>query len=738
VIVTKYLAVTGLFCILAAIALASVHAEVQPPLKQLESGVPPADIQCRGDRIPVIRDGGSQACVYADTAAKTGWIPVHSDIVEVAQDQKHGVIQEFPLTSEAIESGFARFNVELSHRPVLNEEFDITISYEILHDETAKKEPRKTIPFTLTLSDGIDYLGGDMQKSNRKYSLVTEKYNTVYQSDNPKTTPRTYESTSTLKFSQTGEHYLSAYVRNAFFDTFWFVVDDDGTVHAKEEVAYDHSELDRFLYYLARDNPESIDKELEDVFGVHSKRVLEEYYQRLEHLRPIAPVDISTTKVQLRDIICNEDMFYKATQRRGGIECGAEHTLEGSNGLSEKTILVDTREAPRHSILTDPPYPDQRCHALYATFEIPEQVKIGKEFDVVLTYNWRLSNPHWDAMSESDKNTMRQLRDEYVPLAETIERIIHNPATTITEKEFDDLDDQTDTLFDQMEEIMERYLPDADLDKDLIRQIGTHKTVHQYDLSNADLNLYEYYIKNHDPECEEPAISITFPEEVEILSDGFSVDSRSDKHKVVWHSGEKTTSFSNDDYPQTSVIKLIVNEPAFHLVNSLNIDVVGKTAEFFFVTTDDVAAFSKNYPESWAGIRLGAAGLIDKFGNRFPLHEQGGRSSYVFYDGVLPEYGRLHNMTLEEQHKLQLEFIKHKILHSDDDFVKFYNIFQGKDISDEIDYVKIGPPMEDFSEFIRESFSKSEDDVEEWLMSQKDIHPDWIKEFLQRYPEFKN
>ena len=95
-------------------------------------------------------------------------------------------------------------------------------------------------------------------------------------------------------------------------------------------------------------------------------------------------------------------------------------------------------------------------------------------------------------------------------------------------------------------------------------------------------------------------------------------------------------------------------------------------------------------------------------------------------------------MTLEEQQELQLEFTKHKILYPDEDFAKFYKIFYDKDISDEIDYVKLGPPMEDLAEFIREHVSKNEDDIEGWLMSENDLHPDWIKEFLKQYPEFKN
>jgi len=70
---TKHFIAAGLLCALAAVALAPAYAEVPPPLKQLESGVPPEEIQCMGDRVLVIRDGGSPACVYAATAERAGW-----------------------------------------------------------------------------------------------------------------------------------------------------------------------------------------------------------------------------------------------------------------------------------------------------------------------------------------------------------------------------------------------------------------------------------------------------------------------------------------------------------------------------------------------------------------------------------------------------------------------------------------------------------------------------------------
>jgi len=97
----RHLIAAGLFCVLVitvVLAPAHVHTEVLSPLKQLESGVPPADIQCRGDRILVIRDGSSPACVYADTAQRKGWS--HAGVVSAAPSvTDYGEIHEPVINS---------------------------------------------------------------------------------------------------------------------------------------------------------------------------------------------------------------------------------------------------------------------------------------------------------------------------------------------------------------------------------------------------------------------------------------------------------------------------------------------------------------------------------------------------------------------------------------------------------------------------------------------------------------
>ena len=59
--------------VMVVTALLTSYAEIPSPLKQLKAGTAPEEIQCRHDRVLVIRKVGSPACVYQSTAEKKGW-----------------------------------------------------------------------------------------------------------------------------------------------------------------------------------------------------------------------------------------------------------------------------------------------------------------------------------------------------------------------------------------------------------------------------------------------------------------------------------------------------------------------------------------------------------------------------------------------------------------------------------------------------------------------------------------
>ncbi len=721
-----------------------------------------ADTGCKNNPVLVTRDYEKFACVKFTTSEKLverGWevvstksdARVPADTPDDAPALPRDIMHDFPLSGEFTGNSYARFNVEFSQRPVLGEGFDIAIKYEILDNELSSKKSGKTIPFTLTLSDGAEYVGGDMQETERKYSLTTGQYNTVYEAENLSTVPGTYESASTLKFLQPGEHYFGVRVSGQF-DAFWFFVDGDGTAYLKEDVTYDNGALSQLMLILGTHHPESVEDELETVFGSDAKRALEEYYLSHEYQRPIAPVDMLTTRVQLQDIMCQNGTFYKFTPSDAvrarfasvpeEIRCGSESTLEYHSGLtfdvydrnealkmltintgsalvSDKSIFYDTLERDlndewfpsrllthKDKAVLPPPYHylGEPCsnNALYATFEVPEQVKVGDAFDIVLTYSWKVPNSNWDVMSEDDKETMQNLRDRHLPpLGDT-----NGDHSTPVGTESEDLD----AVLDQMVEILDKY-----------------------GLDGSDSSMYGYQITEYYPECDAPMMSIEFPEELEILSDGFEITGSPDKHKVVHYQGEKAIFFGNDQ-PHTSILTAVVSEPTFHLVNPVFIWVAGYGGFFAFSVTNDTATFDYYRPDSWE--RLDFTPQIDKFGNTIPLSERG--DTHYLLDNVLVEYTRLDIMSTGEARQLQLEFLKYQVLNPDHDFITFYKIFSGKDVSDEIDLVAAGPPMEYFAEIIREHVLEDEDDIEAWLYSTDGLYDDWIEAFLVKYPEFKN
>ena len=737
--------------------------------EQLALGVPPQKIKCGGDTVLVLVDGTEPYCVNPSTAKKLvlrGWdvtpqvsgdnarsddnVPSSSDRYAPRNHESYRL--DFPLSSKFVDNGIAKFNVEISHAPMLNEEFEITIRYEVLLGQSAK--PHDTVPFTLTLGDGIQYVRGDMAEVGRTYSLATEKYNTMYSVKAPSVALRAYESTSTLKFTEPGENNFGV-LASGQFDAFWFFVDaDDRTVRMKDEIRYDYRALSQLLQRLAVQNPDAINAEMEEIFAGDARQVLEEYYEYFEYRRPTAPVDMSTTKVQLRDVVCSNNIFYKFLKTditsSKGIYCGSESSLEyysaiplvvydrdavmqvltinsGPADASRGSIIAETSNVlqAHHKlqssrelghdlrIVVPPPYnfAGAECsnNALYASFEVPMHAKIGEAFEVALTYGWRLANPLWEVLSDDDRGAMLEMHLELIPLLQTWHLNDENP-DTLTGGQLHDLEDRLDSVENRMSDILDKY-----------------------EIQDTDVNAIGYGVALYYPECSDPVLDIAFPEEVGMLSEGFEITGKESGRKIVTYSGEKILPFSNDG-PQTLAVRMVVNEPAFDLVSLLKIDVAGHKKIFAF-STDGTGAvtFANAYPDYLE--RLAFVPEIDKFGNKIPPHKQqnGGGSSF---DSVLYEFARLNDMSLEDINSLQIEFIKHQILNPRDDFTTFYKTSYGDDISSEIDYVKLGPPMEDVAEFLREYVSKS-GDVEEWLYSDGELHPDWIEEFLMLYPEFK-
>ena len=105
--------------------------------------------------------------------------------------------------------------------------------------------------------------------------------------------------------------------------------------------------------------------------------------------------------------------------------------------------------------------------------------------------------------------------------------------------------------------------------------------------------MVEYY-----PECDAPILSVEFPEELEMLSDGFEITGSPDKHKAAYQRGKKKTITFGNYHTHTSILTMVVNEPAFHMANLLRIGVAGHGGFFAFSVTTYTATLNHGYPDS--------------------------------------------------------------------------------------------------------------------------------------------
>ena len=73
---------------------------ILPPLKQISSGIAPENIQCREDRVLVLRPNGNPACVKETTPEKLDWkiVETGSNIIEVKSETKQNSNSSDPFT----------------------------------------------------------------------------------------------------------------------------------------------------------------------------------------------------------------------------------------------------------------------------------------------------------------------------------------------------------------------------------------------------------------------------------------------------------------------------------------------------------------------------------------------------------------------------------------------------------------------------------------------------------------
>ena len=155
----------------------SSYSDYLSPKKQIESGVLPEDVTCKVNRILVIRDSGSPACVTEKTAEKKGWVIVgdsHTDEMIARDLDEHTSTKTHLKNSQ--DSTFAQNKVntiangspsidivdfEISTLPKLDE--TATISITTKHAFPMHIEPKL---FGFAISDNFEFV--DVEPTNTK------------------------------------------------------------------------------------------------------------------------------------------------------------------------------------------------------------------------------------------------------------------------------------------------------------------------------------------------------------------------------------------------------------------------------------------------------------------------------------------------------------------------------------------------------------------------------------------
>lgn len=82
-------------------------AESQSPLKQISNGVLPHDVICYDDKVLVDMNNGRVACVFKETALKTGWKIINTNNLSL------GVYFQYEISIEVIEDFINISNIEI-------------------------------------------------------------------------------------------------------------------------------------------------------------------------------------------------------------------------------------------------------------------------------------------------------------------------------------------------------------------------------------------------------------------------------------------------------------------------------------------------------------------------------------------------------------------------------------------------------------------------------------------------
>ncbi len=191
------------------------YSEYMSPTKQLDSGMLPEDIQCRDDRVLVLRTNGNVACVTEKSAERMGW--------ELIQNSISLIEYEFPLSAKVNENGsgeakpyFGDIDFTISNLPKIGETAEITLTFTNKMDYDIPRTDYTSTPLeeihsrylsNIVITDNFEFVGESDVKTNTNTSKhsVKELMDTI--SPN-----QSYIKTVTIKAVSEGFGYVEAHL----------------------------------------------------------------------------------------------------------------------------------------------------------------------------------------------------------------------------------------------------------------------------------------------------------------------------------------------------------------------------------------------------------------------------------------------------------------------------------------------------------------------------------------------
>ena len=103
------------------------YSDYLSPKKQIESGVLPEDVVCKVNKILVIRDNGSPACVSEKTAEKKGWMIIVAESTEplAASVSEHSELQDTVSVQDSVKINEESVNVAQTHAVSVSEHSEL-------------------------------------------------------------------------------------------------------------------------------------------------------------------------------------------------------------------------------------------------------------------------------------------------------------------------------------------------------------------------------------------------------------------------------------------------------------------------------------------------------------------------------------------------------------------------------------------------------------------------------------